>query len=50
MGIITQAELIGFIIGKTVGGSIVEDVGVKYLSALTGAKSSKDIALAADRG
>ncbi|KAM5344392.1 hypothetical protein ACJ41O_012929 [Fusarium nematophilum] len=49
MGIITQAELIGYIIGKTIGGSTMEDVSAKYLGALTGARSSKNVALAADR-
>ena len=49
LGIITQAELIGQIIGKTIGGSTMEDVAKKYLDALSGARSSQNVALEADR-
>ncbi|EHK19422.1 uncharacterized protein TRIVIDRAFT_156612 [Trichoderma virens Gv29-8] len=49
LGIITQAELIGQIIGKTIGGSTMEDVTSKYLDALIGARNSKNVALEADR-
>nr|WNZ75607.1 hypothetical protein [Trichoderma harzianum] len=49
LGIITQAELIGQIIGKTIGGSTMEDVTSKYLDALIGARNSKNVSLEADR-
>ncbi|KAF4989772.1 hypothetical protein FDECE_14596 [Fusarium decemcellulare] len=49
LGIITHAELIGHIVGKTIGGTTMEDVGSKYFEAITGAKGSKNLALAADR-
>lgn len=49
LGIITQAELIGQIIGKTIGGSTMEDVTSKYFDALTGARNSKNVALEGDR-
>lgn len=49
MGIITHAELIGHIVGKTIGGTTMEDMGSKYYEAITGAKSSQNLALAADR-
>ncbi|KAL7941286.1 hypothetical protein V8C42DRAFT_335299 [Trichoderma barbatum] len=49
LGIITQAELIGQIIGKTIGGSTMEDVTSKYLDALIGARNSKNVALEAER-
>jgi hypothetical protein len=49
LGIITHAELIGHIVGKTIGGTTVEDMGSKYFEAITGAKSSQNLALAADR-
>ncbi|ETS74935.1 hypothetical protein PFICI_13419 [Pestalotiopsis fici W106-1] len=49
LGIITHAELIGHIVGKTIGGSTMEDVSSKYLEAIMGTKNSKNLALAADR-
>lgn len=49
LGIITHAELIGIIIGKTVGGSTLEDVGGKYINALAGAKGSKNLGLSGDK-
>jgi len=49
LGIITHAELIGHIVGKTIGGTTVEDMGSKYFEAITGAKSSQNLALTADR-
>ncbi|KAI1061355.1 hypothetical protein LB507_011221 [Fusarium sp. FIESC RH6] len=49
LGVITHAELIGHIVGKTIGGTTVEDMGSKYFEAITGAKSSQNLALAADR-
>ena len=49
LGIISQAEIIGLAVGKTIGGSTMEDVGAKYLSALTGARNSKNLAMEADR-
>ncbi|KAF5665088.1 hypothetical protein FHETE_6803 [Fusarium heterosporum] len=50
LGVITHAELIGHIVGKTIGGTTVEDMGSKYFEALTGARGSQNLALAADRG
>ncbi|KAF7520885.1 hypothetical protein G7054_g12615 [Neopestalotiopsis clavispora] len=47
--IITHAELIGHVIGSTIGGTTMEDVGFKYLEAITGSKGSRNVALAADR-
>ncbi|RYP38743.1 hypothetical protein DL768_010754 [Monosporascus sp. mg162] len=49
LGFITQAELIGTVIGKTVGGSMIDDMFSKYADALTGAKNSKNLALAGDK-
>lgn len=49
LGVITHAELIGTVIGKTVGGSTLEDVSGKYLEALSGAKGSKNLGLAGER-
>ncbi|KAF9785578.1 hypothetical protein IL306_005714 [Fusarium sp. DS 682] len=49
LGIITHAELIGHIVGKAVGGTTMEDMSSKYLEALTGAKGSKNLALAGDK-
>ncbi|KAL4728141.1 hypothetical protein ACLX1H_004876 [Fusarium chlamydosporum] len=49
LGIITHAELIGHIVGKAIGGTTMQDVGSKYFEAITGAKSSQNVALAADR-
>lgn len=49
LGVVTQAELIGTIIGKTIGGSTFEDVAGKYLDALSGAKGSRNLALSGER-
>ena len=49
LGVITHAELIGTIVGKTVGGSTLEDVTGKYLAALSGAKGSKNLALSGEK-
>ncbi|KAK0737904.1 hypothetical protein B0T18DRAFT_473839 [Schizothecium vesticola] len=49
LGVITHAELIGTLIGKTVGGSTLEDVSGKYLGALAGAKGNKNLALSGER-
>lgn len=49
LGVITHAELIGSILGRTVGGSMLEDVTGKYLDALGGGKGSKNLALSAER-
>ncbi|KAM0211489.1 hypothetical protein ACHAQD_010282 [Fusarium lateritium] len=49
LGIITHAELIGHIVGKSIGGTTVEDMGSKYFEAITGAKGSQNLALAADK-
>ncbi|KAI9901559.1 hypothetical protein N3K66_003376 [Trichothecium roseum] len=49
LGIIKNAEIIGMLVGKAVGGSIAEDVGSKYLAALMGARGSRDLALEGDR-
>ena len=49
LGVITHAELIGTVLGRTVGGSMLEDMTGKYLDALGGGKGSKNQALSADR-
>jgi hypothetical protein len=49
MGIITQAQLIGIIIGKTYGGSVLEDVTGKYFDGLAGASGSKNLSLSGER-
>ncbi|RYP56267.1 hypothetical protein DL771_012054 [Monosporascus sp. 5C6A] len=49
LGFVTQAELIGTIIGKTVGGSMMDDLFSKYTDNITGAKNSKNLALAGDK-
>ena len=49
LGVITHAELMGTIIGKTVGGSTLEDVSGKYLDALAGAKGSRNLALSGEK-
>ncbi|KAH0493363.1 hypothetical protein TgHK011_000037 [Trichoderma gracile] len=49
LGMVTQAELIGQIVGKAVGGSTMEDVTSKYLDALIGARNAKNVALEADK-
>ncbi|KAK0649527.1 hypothetical protein B0T16DRAFT_410271 [Cercophora newfieldiana] len=49
LGVITHAELIGTVIGKTVGGSTLEDVSGKYLDAIAGAKGSRNLALSGER-
>ncbi|KAK3997889.1 hypothetical protein QBC44DRAFT_314619 [Cladorrhinum sp. PSN332] len=48
-GIITHAQLLGTIIGKTVGGSVLEDVAGKYVDAFSGAKGSKNLSLSGER-
>ncbi|KAK4223686.1 hypothetical protein QBC38DRAFT_487197 [Podospora fimiseda] len=48
-GIITHAQLIGTIIGKTVGGSALEDVTGKYVSAFVGVKGSNNLSLSGER-
>ncbi|VTO88851.1 unnamed protein product [Fusarium graminearum] len=49
LGIVTHAELVGHIVGKAIGGTTVEDMGSKYFEAITGARSSQNVALAGDR-
>jgi hypothetical protein len=49
MGIVTHAELIGMIIGKTYGGSILDDVSSKYLDGLAGGRGSKNLSLSGER-
>ncbi|KAK4203443.1 hypothetical protein QBC40DRAFT_194232 [Triangularia verruculosa] len=49
LGVISQAELIGTVIGKTIGGSTFEDVAGKYFDALSGAKGSRNLALSGER-
>jgi len=49
LGVITHAELIGTVIGKTVGGTTLEDVSGKYLDAIAGAKGSRNLALSGER-
>lgn len=49
LGIITHAELIGSIVGKVYGGSVLDDVTGKYVDALAGAKGSKNLSLSGER-
>ncbi|KAG8668194.1 hypothetical protein FPOAC2_10048 [Fusarium poae] len=49
LGVVTHAELVGHIVGKAIGGTTVEDMGSKYFEAITGARSSQNVALAGDR-
>ncbi|KAK0724568.1 hypothetical protein B0H67DRAFT_568216 [Lasiosphaeris hirsuta] len=49
LGLITHAEIIGNIVGKTVGGSTLEDVAGKYFDALARGKGSKNLALSGER-
>jgi hypothetical protein len=49
LGIITHAELIGSIVGKVYGGSVLDDVTGKYIDALAGAKGSKNLSLSGER-
>ncbi|KAK3306086.1 uncharacterized protein B0T15DRAFT_556837 [Chaetomium strumarium] len=49
IGIITQAQLMGMIIGKTYGGSVLEDVTNKYFDGLAGASGSKNLSLSGER-
>ncbi|RYP12679.1 hypothetical protein DL765_007218 [Monosporascus sp. GIB2] len=49
LGIISQAELIGTVIGKVVGGSRMDDLFSKYAEALSGARNSRNLPLAGDR-
>ncbi|KAH6615838.1 hypothetical protein B0J18DRAFT_438332 [Chaetomium sp. MPI-SDFR-AT-0129] len=45
MGILTHAELVNVIIGKTYGGSTLNDVTAKYMDSLMGTKGSKNATL-----
>ncbi|KAL2138873.1 hypothetical protein VTI28DRAFT_6093 [Corynascus sepedonium] len=49
LGIITHAELIGLIIGKTYGGTALEDVTSKYLDGLAGGRGSNNLSLSGER-
>lgn len=49
MGIVTHAELIGMIIGKTYGGTVLDDVTSKYLDGLAGGRGSKNLSLSGER-
>jgi len=49
LGIITHAELLGVIIGKTYGGTALEDVTSKYFDGLAGGKGSKNLLLSGER-
>ena len=49
LGIITHAELLGVIIGKTYGGSVLEDVTAKYLDGIAGGGGSKNLPLSGER-
>ncbi|KAK3292928.1 uncharacterized protein B0H64DRAFT_403111 [Chaetomium fimeti] len=46
LGIITHAELIGVIIGKTYGGTALDDVTSKYFDGLAGGKGTNSLSLA----
>ncbi|KAK4166926.1 hypothetical protein QBC43DRAFT_298111 [Cladorrhinum sp. PSN259] len=48
-GIVTHAQLIGTIVGKTVGGSVLEDVSGKYVDAFATAKGSNNLSLSGER-
>jgi hypothetical protein len=49
LGIITHAELIGVIIGKTYGGTALDDVTSKYFDGLAGGKGSNSLSLSGER-
>lgn len=49
LGIITHAELIGMAIGKTYGGTALEDVTGKYFDGLAGGRGSKNLSLSGER-
>jgi hypothetical protein len=49
LGIITHAELLGVIIGKTYGGSALEDVTAKYFDGIAGSGGSKNLSLSGER-
>ncbi len=49
LGIITHAELIGMVIGKTYGGTALEDVTGKYFEGLAGGRGSKNLSLSGEK-
>ncbi|KAK4154099.1 hypothetical protein C8A00DRAFT_43079 [Chaetomidium leptoderma] len=49
LGLITHAELVGMLIGKTYGGTTLEDVTGKYLDGLAGGRGSKNLSLSGER-
>ncbi len=49
LGIITHAELIGVVIGKTYGGTALEDVTGKYFEGLAGGRGSKNLSLSGEK-
>lgn len=49
LGIITHAELVGVIIGKTYGGTALEDVTSKYFDGLGGGKGANSLSLSGER-
>ncbi|KAK4102422.1 hypothetical protein N658DRAFT_566013 [Parathielavia hyrcaniae] len=49
LSIITHAELLGLIIGKTIGGSTLEDVASKYFEGLAGGRGSRNLLLSGEK-
>ncbi|PKS05514.1 hypothetical protein jhhlp_008204 [Lomentospora prolificans] len=49
LGIITHAELIGFLVNKTTGGTMLDDVTRKYFTALGGGGSTHNLSLSSER-
>ena len=49
LGLITQAGLLGKVVGKAVGGTALEDVGGKYLDTFAAGRGNKNLALSAER-
>ncbi|KAJ4287115.1 hypothetical protein N0V88_007737 [Collariella sp. IMI 366227] len=48
-GIITHAELIGMIVGKTYGGTALDDMTSKYLDGLAGGRGAKNLSLSGEK-
>lgn len=48
-GVVTHAELMGMIIGKTYGGTALDDVTAKYIDEIVAGKGSRNLALSGDK-
>lgn len=49
LGLVTHAELVGMVIGRTYGGTALDDMTGKYFDGLAGGQGSKNLSLAGDR-